>query len=233
MDEVHAKINYFCRKFLRQQEKMINDLAFLFDLDGVIIDTEPQYDVFWKNIGEKYLPGIENFEQIIKGTTLPNILSRYFSQFSEEIHREIATANQTFELKMDILPVPGILAFLEEAKKTHIPMGLVTSSDDRKIEYTFGKLPIQQYFDTIVSADRITKGKPDPMCYLIAAQDLKVKPRNCYVFEDSINGIQAGNAAGMKVIGLSTTNSVESIAKDCIQVIPDFCGFFVQSIKHR
>ena len=210
---------------------MINNIAFLFDLDGVIIDTEPQYDIFWKQTAEKYRLGIENFEKIIKGTILPHILSRYFSGFSEETHREIAAANQAFELEMDIIPIPGALTFSENAKKAGIPMGLVTSSDDRKIEYVFSRLPIRQYFDTIVSADRITQGKPDPMCYLLAARDLSISPENCYVFEDSFNGIQSGNAAGMKVIGLSTTNPADSIAKDCIRVIPNFCNLSVHSFS--
>jgi len=210
---------------------MINNTAFLFDLDGVIIDTEPQYDIFWKATAEKYRLGIEHFENVIKGITLPDIFPRYFSHLPKSIHREITAANQAFELQMDIIPIPGAVTFLEEVKKAGIPMGLVTSSDDRKIEYTFSRLPIRRYFDTIVSADRITKGKPDPMCYLLAAQDLGITPENCYVFEDSFNGIKSGNAAGMKVIGLSTTNPADSIAKDCIIVIPDFCDFSVNCIK--
>jgi len=208
---------------------MINNIAFLFDLDGVVIDTEPQYDIFWKKTGEKYQLGIENFENIIKGTILPNILSNYFSHFPEKTQKEIAAANRAFELEMDIIPVPGALEFLENAKKTDIPMGLVTSSDGRKIEYVFKCLPIRHYFDTIVSADRITNGKPDPMCYLLGAQDLGISPENCYVFEDSLNGIRSGNAAGMKVIGLSTTNSADTIVKDCIKVIPNFCNFSINS----
>jgi len=210
---------------------MRNNIAFLFDLDGVIIDTESQYDIFWKATGEKYQLGIENFENIIKGTTLPDILSRYFSHLPETMQQELAAANQAFELEMDIIPVPGALAFLENVKKAGIPMGLVTSSDNRKITYVFSQIPVRQYFDTIVSADRITRGKPDPMCYLLAAQNLSVSPGNCFVFEDSFNGIQSGNAAGMKVIGLSTTNPVDSIAKDCIRVIPDFCDFSESPVK--
>ena len=209
---------------------MINNTAFLFDLDGVVIDTESQYDIFWKQTAEKYQLGIENFEKIIKGTILPHILSRYFSRFSEETHQKIVAACQDFELEMDIMPIPGVLTFLENAKKIGIPMGLVTSSDDRKIEYVFSQLLIRQYFDTIVSADRITQGKPDPMCYLLASQDLGISPENCYVFEDSFNGIQSGNAAGMKIIGLSTTNPTDSIAKDCIKVISNFCNFTVHSL---
>jgi len=209
---------------------MNNNTAFLFDLDGVIIDTEPQYDIFWKATAEKYNLGIENFENVIKGTTLPYIFSRYFSHLPEYVHREITADNRAFELQMDIIPIPGVLTFLEDVKKAGIPMGLVTSSDDRKIEYTFRRLPVRRYFDAIVSADRITKGKPDPECYLSAARDLGVSPKNCYVFEDSFNGIKSGNAAGMKVIGLSTTNPADSIAKDCIRVIPDFCDFTVADL---
>jgi HAD superfamily hydrolase (TIGR01509 family) len=209
---------------------MINNTAFLFDLDGVIIDTEPQYDIFWRKTAEKYQLGIENFENLIKGTTLPYILSRYFSHFSETTQQELVVANQSFELEMNIMPISGVLIFLENTKKAGIPMGLVTSSDDRKIEYVFSRLPIRQYFNTIVSADRITRGKPDPMCYLLAAQDLGISPGNCFVFEDSFHGIQSGNAAGMKVIGLSTTNPADSIVKDCVKVISDFYDFSIQSL---
>ena len=208
---------------------MISNAAFLFDLDGVIIDTEPQYDIFWKETAEKYQLGT-NFEQIIKGTTLPHILSNYLSHFQKTTQQEIVASGQAFELAMDIIPIPGALAFLEDVKKAGIPMGLVTSSDDRKIEYVFSRLSIRQYFNSIVSADRITYGKPDPMCYLLAAQDIGISPENCYIFEDSFNGIQSGNAAGMKVIGLSTTNTAESIAKNCIKVIPNFCNISVHSL---
>ena len=196
--------------------------AFLFDLDGVVIDTEPQYDVFWSQIAEKYQLEIEHFEWVIKGTTLPNIITKYFSHFSEEMQKELIIAINAFELQMEIVPVAGALAFLEKLKKEGEKIGLVTSSDDEKLKYVFQKLPIRQYFDVVVSADRITEGKPHPMCYLLAAKDLGVSPEDCFVFEDSINGIKAGNSAGMKVIGLSTTLPAESIQKDCISVIPDF-----------
>jgi len=210
----------------------MNNTVFLFDLDGVIIHTEPLYDIFWEKIAEKYRLGIENFVNSIRGITNFDVVSLYFSHLPEAMQQEIFAATQAYELEMDIIPVSGVLAFLENAKKSGIPMGLVTSSDDYKIEYVFSRLPIRHYFDTIVSADRITRGKPDPMCYLLAASDLGVSPENCYVFEDSFIGIQAGNAAGMKVIGLTTTNPTESMAGECVRVIPDFCGVLVDSIVH-
>jgi HAD superfamily hydrolase (TIGR01509 family) len=202
-----------------------NKIVALFDLDGVILDSEPQYDIFWKRTSEEYHLGIAHFEQVIKGTTLPNILAQYFSHLSDTEQEAIASANRAFELKMDMILIPGVLVFLEELKKAGVPTGLVTSSDNEKLEYVFRSLPIRKYFDTVVPADRITQGKPDPMCYLLAAKDLGVLPENCFVFEDSFNGIASGNAAGMKVIGLSTTNSAESIRDKVMKVIPDFRDF--------
>ena len=209
------------------------EIAFLFDLDGVIIDTEPQYDKFWNKAGKDYQSGIENFEKVIKGTTLPNILSRYFSHLPEEKRKELEAANHAFDLQLKTDTIPGALEFLDKAKKAGIKTGLVTSSDNEKLESVFRKLPVRQYFDTVVSADRITAGKPDPMCYLLAAKDLNVPPENCYVFEDSFSGIASGNAAGMKVVGLSTTNSAESIRDKVWKEIPDFLSYELQVPSHE
>ena len=86
----------------------------------------------------------------------------------------------------------------------------------------FGLLHLDNLFDTLVTADRITQGKPDPMCYLLAAKDLNVSPEDCIVFEDSFNGTQSGKDAGMRVIGLSTTNPAESLRDQVYEVIPNF-----------
>lgn len=200
-------------------------IAVLFDLDGVIIDTESQYDVFWKKIGEKYKVQIENFGQLVQGTRVPDTIMKYFSHLSEDQQKEIEMQNYIFYTQMTILPIPGVLDFIYELKNANIPMGLVTSSDDEKLGSLFQKLPIKHLFNTIISANRITFGKPHPMCYLQAAQDLNINPQNCVVFEDSHNGIKAGNAAGMQVIGLSTTLSINSIKDNCLKVIPNFLNF--------
>ncbi|GHV23736.1 phosphatase [Bacteroidia bacterium] len=209
---------------------MEQKLAMLFDLDGVIIDTESQYDTFWQKAGKEYNLG-ENIEQRIKGITLPNIVSQFLSHLSQEQIDKIIQESSDFESRMEMPVIPGVLDFLEELKQNEIKTGLVTSSDDQKIQITFKNVPIKSYFDTIVSADRITQGKPHPMCYLLAAKDLGISPENCIVFEDSFHGIQSGNAAGMKVVGLSTTNSEESIKDKVWKVIPDFKNFTLKSLQ--
>ena len=107
-------------------------------------------------------------------------------------------------------------------KEHGVQIGLVTSSDNAKVKRAFGLLHLDNLFDTLVTADRITQGKPDPMCYLLAAKDLNVSPEDCIVFEDSFNGIQSGKDAGMRVIGLSTTNPAESLRDKVYEVIPNF-----------
>lgn len=194
----------------------------LFDFDGVIVDTEPIYDLFWNDAAERYGLGIENFAQKIKGTTLPNILEKYFAGYPEEFCQKVIRESTDYEKGMSFPPMPGSIEFLQMLKAHGVKTGLVTSSDDTKVERAFRLLPLENLFDTVVTADRITEGKPDPMCYLLAASDLKTDPADCLVFEDSFAGIQAGNAAGMRVIGLSTTNPADALKEQVYAIIPDF-----------
>ena len=118
--------------------------------------------------------------------------------------------------------MPGSIEFIRMLKEHGVQIALVTSSDNAKVKRAFGLLHLDNLFDTLVTADRITQGKPDPMCYLLAAKDLNVSPEDCIVFEDSFNGIQSGKDAGMRVIGLSTTNPAESLRDKVYEVIPNF-----------
>jgi HAD superfamily hydrolase (TIGR01509 family) len=204
----------------------------LFDFDGVIVDTEPIYDIFWNEASIRYHIGIDNFAGVIKGTTLPDIIEKYFAGRSDEELRRLMGECSDYEANMPLPPMPGSIEFLHLLKANGVRMGLVTSSDMAKIERATALLRLEGIFDTLVTADRITRGKPDPMCYLLAASDLKVSPAECVVFEDSFNGIRSASSAGMRVIGLSTTNPPETLKDKVYQVIPDFRDItFEQYIK--
>lgn len=194
----------------------------LFDFDGVVVDTEPIYDIFWNEAGKRYGLGIDNFAAVIKGTTLPYIMDKYFSDRSEEFRQMVVKESTEYESTMPLPAMPGSMEFLHMLKDKGVQIGLVTSSDDTKVARAFKLHHLENMFDTVVTADRITRGKPDPMCYLLAASDLGVSPADCLVFEDSFAGIQAGTDAGMRVIGLSTTNPVESLKDKVYEVIPNF-----------
>ena len=197
----------------------------LFDFDGVVVDTEPIYDLFWNDAAKRYGLGIDNFADIIKGTTLPYILEKYFSGYTEEFRQMVTKESTEYEKTMPLPPMPGSIEFIRMLKEHGVQIGLVTSSDNAKVKRAFGLLHLDNLFDTLVTADSITQGKPDPMCYLLAAKDLNVSPEDCIVFEDSFNGLKTGMASGATVIGLATTNSREDIAPLCHYVLDDFQGF--------
>lgn len=194
----------------------------LFDFDGVIADTEPQYDIYMDELGEKYNLGIHNFARTIKGTTTPDILKKYFSHFSESEVEKIKEEIDSFEQRMEFPLVDGASDFIDYLKSNGYKIGLVTSSSDIKMKRALKLLKMDRTFDTEVTSSRITEGKPNPMCYLLAAKDLKSDPKECIVFEDSFHGIQSGKSAGMKVVGLSTTIAKADLLNVTDIVIPDF-----------
>lgn len=209
---------------------MKKNICVLFDMDGVMLDTESQYDIIWKHLGDKYGIEIENFEHKIKGTTLPNILKKYFSHLSEDERNSLVAELDRFEESMEFIEIPGSVKFVETLKEAGVKVGLVTSSTETKLTGVFKAKHFDTLFDTIVSANRVANGKPAPDCYLLAAKDLGIEPQHCIVFEDSFAGIEAGTNAGMTVVGLSTTNSEESLSKICSKVIPDFTGFTISDL---
>lgn len=202
--------------------------AALFDFDGVLVDTEKLYDVFWNEMGERHHAGIPNFAACIKGNTIHGIIEKYFSDRSEEEKKQILDESNHYDRTMPMPVLPGSFEFVRMLKEQGVQVGLVTSSDNAKLAHAFQELPIMNgLFDTVVSADRITQGKPNPMCYLLAAKDLNRKPEDCLVFEDSFAGVQAGNDADMRVIALSTTNPIEKLQNKAYRVIPNLehCTF--------
>lgn len=184
--------------------------AALFDLDGVLIDTEPAYTRIWQDIERKYPTGIENFAYKIKGTTLENILSTYFPDLEVQlaVRRMLAEREEAMEYEL----FDGVMDFLHKLKEEDIPCAIVTSSGDAKMERLFRAKPdFAACFDEVITDGRVTRSKPDPEGYILAARSLGAEPEDCYVFEDSYNGLKAGRAAGATVVALSTSNPAEKL----------------------
>ena len=187
--------------------------AALFDLDGVLIDTEPVYTEIWSDIERHFPTGIDNFAKIIKGTTLPNILSTYFRP---EDHNAIIEMLTVSEDNMAYPLFPDTVPFLEKLRQAGIPAAIVTSSNDIKMKRLFSMYPgFENYFKSVITDSRVKRSKPDPEGYLLGATDLGMAPADCVVFEDSFNGLKAGRAAGATVVALATTNSPDSLRPYC------------------
>ena len=205
-------------------------IAALFDFDGVVVDTEPQYTLFWDVLGKKYHPEIPNFGHHIKGQTLIQIYKQFFRE-PEGLQDEITRQLLDYELTMHFEYIDGVVDFMKELREKGVKLAIVTSSNDAKMANAYREHPeLKTMVDFIVTADRVTHSKPHPECFLLGAEMLGVEKDNCIVFEDSFHGIEAGNRAGMKVIGLATTNSAEAIADKCALVIPDFTDLSVEKM---
>ncbi|CCZ10049.1 HAD family hydrolase [Culturomica massiliensis] len=196
--------------------------AGLFDLDGVIFDTEGQYTQFWSEEG-KLLQESSDFSARIKGRTLKEILDRYFPDQKQA--DEVIKRLSRFEQEMVIEYIPGAREFILGLKEQGVKLAIVTSSNDLKMQNVYRLHPeVKKVFDVIITADKITRSKPDPECYLLAARELGMKKEECVVFEDSFSGLEAGRRAEMKVVGLATSNPAEKIADKADVVVPDFRG---------
>ncbi len=202
-----------------------NTYAALFDLDGVVFDTEGQYSIFWGMIGKEYHPEIENFEKIIKGQTLVQIYDKHFAHVADEQPKITARLDE-YEKSMAYNYIAGVENFIRELKRNGVKTAVVTSSNQAKMQQVYAQHPeFKEYFDEILTAEHFERSKPDPDCYLKGAQVFSLPIENCVVFEDSFNGLRSGRAAKMKVVGLATTNSPESIQEFSDRVIDDFSQF--------
>ena len=200
-------------------------IAALFDFDGVVVDTEPQYSLFWDEKGKKYHPEIPEFGHHIKGQTLIQIYSQFFLQ-PEGLQSEITRELLDYETRMSFEFIPGVVDFMKELRLKGVKIAIVTSSNDLKMANAHRALPeLKSMVDYIVTADKVSHSKPHPECFLLGAESVQVPVENCVVFEDSFHGIESGRRAGMKVIGLATTNPASSIEDKVSLVIPDFVDF--------
>ena len=199
--------------------------ACLFDLDGVVFDTEPIYTKFWHNIGVKYCPTIPNFAHDIKGQTLVQIYDKYFVGEKDK-QEDITKDLNDFERNMPFVYIAGFEDFVKGLRCKGIKTAVVTSSNLEKMQNVYNKHPeFKGYFDEILTSEDFVESKPSPDCYFKAAARLDVPLEECIVFEDSFNGLQSGIASGARVIGLATTNSIAEIEPFTKEVITNYDGF--------
>ena len=197
--------------------------AALFDLDGVVFDTEPQYSIFWGAQCREFHPEIPGLEHKIKGQTLVQIYDAWFSGPLADSQSLITERLNEYESQMNYDYIPGFEEYIRKLRQQGIKTAVVTSSNQPKMKAVYAKHPeFKSLFDAILTSEDFERSKPDPDCYLKAAERFGVEPKNCVVFEDSFNGLKSGRAAGMYVIGLATTNAAEDIAPLCDKVIEDF-----------
>lgn len=202
-------------------------IGVLFDLDGVLVDSEGEYTKFWSEIGRRYNVGGETFASDIKGTTLTEILKA----FSGNERESIVCKLHEFEKNMTYPWIPGADKFVNSLVEAGIPFAIVTSSDEVKMDYLFKAHPeLKNMVSALVTAGLVSKSKPDPEGYLKGASMIGVPIEDCFVFEDSMQGLEAGQRSGATVIGLATTNPRERVNGKAHEIIDNFAGFTIDDM---
>ena len=186
--------------------------AALFDLDGVVFDTEPQYSIFWGSQCRLYHPEHPGLEHEIKGQTLTQIYDQWFSGELLKEQPIITQRLNEYEAQMHYDYIDGFEQLIADLHAHGVKTAVVTSSNLPKMQAVYRYQPqFRQLFDAILTSEDFERSKPDPDCYLKAAARLGAQTSECIVFEDSFNGLRSGRAAQMAVVGLATTNPVDSI----------------------
>ncbi|MBS1977396.1 MAG: HAD family phosphatase [Bacteroidetes bacterium] len=205
---------------------MTKPFAVIFDMDGVIIDSNPYHKISLRQFASRhgYTLSEQELKERIFGRTnrqwllnlfgnIPNEQIRRYADEKEGLFREI--------FRPHCKPVKGLLSFLEMLDQQGIPRAVATSAPPANVSYTLELTQTGKYFPVILDDTFVTNGKPHPEIYLKASAALEMDPSNCIVIEDSLSGIAAGKAAGCKVIGITTTHSAEELY-DADFVIDDF-----------
>lgn len=187
----------------------------IWDMDGVIANTGPIHFKAWRNLAlEKGVNLTEEEFRKTFGMRNPDILKKLFGELSEEQINSLSfKKEENFRslAEQGIEPLPGVVELIQKFKKANFKQAIASSTPLENINLILRKLKISNFFETIVSDEDVTYGKPDPESFLIASRRLGLKPEECLVIEDSSAGVKAGKSAGMKVIAVTNTLPKEKL----------------------
>ncbi len=226
-------------KFLKPSKLMKknnNNFAVIFDMDGVIVDSNPVHKQALKQFCKQHGFNLTNsyLKSKIYGRANKDWLPELFQHdFPPQEYEKLAKEKEALFREMYspvIKPLTGLISFLEDLDLNKIPRAIATSAPPENVEFTLQKTGTGKYFETIVHEKMIKKGKPDPEVFLKTISKLNFAPEKCVVIEDSIAGIQAAKKAGTKVVAVTTTLSLNKLF-DYDLVINNFDELKVEHLK--
>ncbi|MEV7807301.1 HAD-IA family hydrolase [Microbispora sp. NPDC088329] len=198
--------------------------AALFDLDGTLINTEIRSLALWRMLLDNH--GISCDETLLRrfmGRRGVDVIPEVLPDVDPEALIEEIRSYYDHPDLPDIVPVPGAAELVSRVAEQGAPLALVTSAQRWWALERLTDIGVVEVVRTIVSAEDVTVGKPDPSGYLMAADLLAVDPAKCVVFEDSLAGIAAARAAGMTCVAVATTHHPDELSHADL-VIPDMSG---------
>lgn len=237
MVECGLEKSYFCKiKLKPPQRKLETSFAVIFDMDGVICDTNPYHSLAWKAYLDKH--GIasseEEFIAHMYGKSNSYILKHFFKReiVGEEFDRMEFEKEALFReiYEAHVTPISGLIEFIEDLKANGVKTGIATSAPYLNMEMILSILPLRDKMQSLLASEDVSTHKPNPEVYLKSASNLDISPERCVVFEDSFSGVTAGKAAGAKVVGVLSTYKKEELPV-CDDYIINYKGLTYQKIK--
>ena len=192
--------------------------AIIFDMDGVIVDSEPLHKEsflqVWKELGYGNKHGI-NFSDFY-GTSDRTVWKAFIDKHKPKMHIDelvLLRKKRLIKLLRDKKPIfDGVLPLIQHLA-SYCPIGLASGSVHHIIDEVLKMDELRQYFRCIVSSEDVSLPKPSPEIFLLASKKLNVEPKYCCVIEDTINGVKAGKAAGMNVLAITNTFPIDQLTK--------------------
>jgi len=215
----------------------MNSFAVIFDMDGVIIDSNPYHKISLRQFCAQYGYEFTDEELINKiyGRTNNEWIRNIFGPLPKERILELGEEKEALFrslFKDSIAPLNGLESFLKKLDQQHIPKAIGTSAPRSNVDFVLENTNLKQYFTTILDQSDVEHGKPNPEIYLKVAARLGFPPHHCIVFEDSLSGVESAQRAGAKVVGVTTTHNPEELAHADF-VINDFTNLEPLSLyKH-
>lgn len=199
----------------------------IFDMDGTLFDTEKLYRQAWLDVAEEF--GEEkNYDlpTAVSGTNLDEytrqVIKNFYPNIDAEkyIARVLEIAREVPEKNLDLMT--GAEEILKFFKASGVFMAVASSAPVAVIEKNLAKKNLRGYFKILVGGDKVQNGKPAPDIFLLAAKELNLPPNDCYIFEDSFNGIKAANSSGGVAIMIpDTVQPTEEIKNLCAAIFPN------------
>lgn len=198
--------------------------AIIFDMDGVIVDTEKVHDKADNIVLKRFNAKLDEEDYIYgMGRGAKEVWTHLKEKYNlpPSIEKLIAERRENYfeMLKKELKPIDGAIELVKAFKKRNTKIGLATSSSVKEIKIILNKLNIAKYFEITNSAENVANSKPAPDIFLKTAKDLNEKPKNCVVIEDTFNGVKAARRAGMKCIALKSNYTTEEDLKEANLIV--------------
>ncbi|HEX5434212.1 MAG TPA: HAD family phosphatase [Candidatus Angelobacter sp.] len=204
--------------------------AVIFDLDGVVVDSHPTHKQAWREC--LHLLGCKaselELEYVAEGHTRADILRHFLGDLTaEQVQQHGAFKDRLFRtMAVDLKPVRGLHGFLRQIENSGVPVGLASSGGRARVEDTLQQLKLQRFFQVVVTGEDVSRSKPDPAIFHLAAHGLHVTPEEILVCEDAVCGVEAAKAARMKCLAIATDGrnlrlekaGADMVARDFTQV---------------